>query len=200
MTTETKTSIRIVSWSGATKPGNRDAYLAFARWLDAEHGDDEQAALLTLMLKTYKTAFAAKVYLDYAYWILLMRGEEVLCVGQFHKANQLTTLVTPTPHRGKGYASLLMKWLRRTLEEHGAYAICPAETRMLPLLARQGWTPANTKKNRDGSLDTMPEWVKPSYTRSGGIGPACATNEARQKAWMMWLERTAGAKLPAVPA
>jgi GNAT superfamily N-acetyltransferase len=199
MSTETKPTIRLVSWAGATKTSKRDAYLAFARWLDAEHGDDEQEKLMRLMLATHKKNDASKAYMETACWIVLMRGEEVLCVGQFHKANTLTTLVTPKSHRGKGYASMLMKWLWKTLGENGAYAICPAEKRILPLLARQGWTPADAKTNRDGTLDTMPEWVKPHYAR-GGIGPACAANLARQMAFLSWLEDKAGTKVPAVPA
>ena len=193
------TTIRLINWAGALKASKRDAYLKFAKWVDAEHGDEGQQALtLSLMLTTARMNETAKAYLEHALWIVLMRGEEVLCVAEFHKGNTLTTLTTPKAHRGNGYASRLMKWMWKTLNDKGAYAQCPADARILPLLERQGWSPADTKLNKDGPIDTMPEWVKPHYRVNGEIGTACRLNIVRQMAFVEWLETQAGTKVPAV--
>jgi GNAT superfamily N-acetyltransferase len=191
------TTIRLINWAGALKSSKRDAYLKFAKWVDAEHGDGEQERLMRRMLAR-KSLPDIKSYMELAYWIVLMRGEEVLCVAEFHKGNSLTTLTTPKAHRGNGYASRLMKWMWKTLNDKGAYAQCPAEKRLLPLLERQGWTPADAKPNKDGTVDVMPEWVKPHYRVNGEIGTACRLNIARQMAFVEWLETQAGTKVPSV--
>ena len=137
-----------------------DEYIKFAKWLDDQHGDDQHFASMLVRMK-----LSSPDYPPCSGWFLLYHKGVLVSVATLQMGWSLTFLTTVREHRGKGYATKLLTFVRLLYEKYKVPISCPAETSIVPLVARAGFTKADGYINKDGTWDTMPEFVKPHYRR-----------------------------------
>ncbi len=140
-----------------------DEYTKFAKWLDEQHdadgGDTTASMLVNLQLATRSNSLTCTG------WFLLYHKGILVSVATLHLGWSITFLTTVREHRGKGYATKLLTFIRTLYEKYNLPINCPAETRILNLVGRAGFTKADDEVNKDGTYDTMPEFVKPHYRK-----------------------------------
>ena len=165
MAEEADYTLSFLSYSAVFTKSRRNAFLRFCRWVDEHHGPESKEFQNAMDLARNDTPRIRDVA-SQMYYVLLKKGSKVVCVGTLRGSGELSTITTPKEERGKGYATKMMTSFRELLERFGANCLCPAETRVLGLLAKAGWTPADNVRSPDGTLDTMPEFVKTDYARA----------------------------------
>lgn len=141
-----------------------DKYIKFAKWLDDQHRNADDCDTTARMLTTLKLS-TQKDRLTATGWFLLYHKDTLVSVGTLHMGWSLTFLTTVREHRHKGHGTKLLTFVRLLYEKYNLPINCPAETRILPLVARAGFTKIDDEINKDGTWDTMPEFVKPHYRR-----------------------------------
>ena len=141
-----------------------DEYIRFAKWLDDQHRDADDCDTTARMLVNLQIASKTD-RLTSTGWFLLYHKDVLVSVATLHMGWSLTFLTTVREHRGKGYATKLLTFVRSLYERFNLPIMCPAETSILPMVARAGFTKADDEINKDGTWDTMPEFVKPHYRK-----------------------------------
>jgi GNAT superfamily N-acetyltransferase len=141
-----------------------DEYIKFAKWLDDQHRDAYDCDTTARMLVNLQLASKTNRLIATG-WFLLYHKSVLVSVATLHMGWSLTFLTTMREHRGKGYATKLLTFIRLLYEKYKLPINCPAVNSILPMVARAGFTTADDEINKDGTWDTMPEFVKPHYRK-----------------------------------
>ena len=151
-------------------PAVPDEYIKFAKWLDDQHGDDHFAHFASTLVSM---KLSSSKHLPCTGWFLLYHKGVLVSVATLQMGWSLTFLTTVREHRGKGYATKLLTFIRLLYEKYKLPINCPAVNSILPMVARAGFTKVDDIINRDGTWDTMPEFVKPHYRKCVAFPRKC---------------------------
>jgi GNAT superfamily N-acetyltransferase len=172
--------VSFVPFTSLLNPATRNDFFRFTSWIDEQHGDKWATTNVFQTLKAFNNPLMRMMTMsvcDMTWYIVLKRDDKVVSVALYQKGMEITTLTTAKDERKKGYASYLMRWLGDMFARNNVKVICPAEKRILPVLAKAGWTIAEEFDNPDGTVDTMPEYVKEEYLRTTKCKPMRSVNE-----------------------
>ena len=195
--------ISFVPFTSLLNPATRNDFFRFASWIDEQHGDKWATKNVFQILKAYNNPLSRMMTMsvcDMTWYAVLKQDDKIMSVALFQKGMEITTLTTAKDERKKGYASFLMRKLGDMFERHGVKVLCPTEKHILPVLAKAGWTIAENVDNPDGTVDTMPEYVKEEYLRTTKCKPMRPMNERSMGEVMEFLEflTTKNAPIPKV--
>lgn len=173
-------TIDFVPFTTLLDKDSRNDMFRFAKWIDEQNGD--QFATRNILqtascLNNPMLRMMTKSICECVWYVVLKQNGKVVSVALYQKSMEITTITTAKDERNKGHATYLMAYLRELFEKHGVKVVCPAEKRILPVLAKAGWTTADTVLNPDGTIDTMPDYVKAEYIRTTKSKPIRPINE-----------------------
>ena len=201
--TPVKFNISFVPFSAIVNTATRNDFFKFASWIDEQHGNKHATNIVYQIVKALNnpiTWMGTRTQCDTIWYIVLKRDDKVVSVALFQKGMEITTIMTAKNERNKGYASYLIRRLGEMFERHNVKVLCPAYKSILPVLATAGWTIADGVDNPDGTVDTMPEYVKAEYLRTTTSKPMRPLNERTISEVMAFLDflTTKNAPVPKV--